>query len=96
MAEFKKEWELLTNRKKKLNNSKEVNYARDFVSLIYFYLRNKSKQHIRNVIYQGIMDWEVLILFGKMINHEVKLPENFEKNETIKKVISLDLTPIST
>lgn len=95
MSEYQEQWRLVVNAKEKVSNSNEGSFVRDFVNLIRFYLRSKSKEHIRNVVYQGIMDWEVLIMLGKLINHEVKLPDGFEKNDIINKLLSLDLEPIS-
>lgn len=95
MSEFKVQWEITLKAKKEMSKTSDASFSRDFVNIIRFYLRTKSKKHIRNVVYLGIMDWEVLILFGKLINHKVELPRGLEGNEVIAKILSLNLEPIT-
>lgn len=95
MSEFKEQWRLVTNVRNQASKEDNGGFSKGFVNLIRFYLRSKSQKHIRNVIYLGIMDWEVLILLGKLLGYEVKLPSDFKKNDIINKVLLLDLKPIT-
>ena len=69
----------------------------NYVPLIEYWLDGiglkAKKTTIRHVLNDATYNWTILILLGKLVNYQVKLPKEFEVSPEIKSVLLFQSQP---
>jgi hypothetical protein len=84
--EFDKELQVIKGLRKRMPTN--------HFELVHFFLPNHSKKDIQNVWAQGVMKWDVLVMFGKLVNHIPQIPPNMPITETLRAVLNFEVKPM--
>lgn len=83
--DFERELEIIRSLRKQMPTN--------HFEIVHFFLPYHSKKDIENVWTQGVMKWDVLIMFGKLVNYLPKIPSSMPINKNLRTLINFEVKP---